>query len=259
MKNYHTHTKLCKHAVGMPKDYCEVAMMKGFTELGFSDHTPLPDELMPHIRMNTEELPVYISEVNKCKECFPELKIFLGLECDYMPRYERYYKDYIVGAMQVEYLIGSVHYYNFQGEVKWFDGKPLSRRQYMIYADLYVKAMESGLFAFMAHPDLYCCCVQNWNGDATACARTILTAAEALKMPLEINTSGITKAKEQNSKQIFYPREEFWGLASEYDIRVIVNSDAHAPQCLNNYFEEADKLIYRYGLKRQENSTEKEK
>ncbi|UKI50590.1 MAG: PHP domain-containing protein [Clostridium sp.] len=40
--NYHTHTKLCNHAEGMPSDYVEEAIRLGFKEIGMSDHNPIP-------------------------------------------------------------------------------------------------------------------------------------------------------------------------------------------------------------------------
>ena len=42
ISNYHTHTKLCKHAEGMPSDYFEQAKTDVCSELGFSDHCPYP-------------------------------------------------------------------------------------------------------------------------------------------------------------------------------------------------------------------------
>ncbi len=252
MENYHTHTKLCKHAEGMPVDYCEVAVQKGFTKLGFTDHTPLPDELKPFIRMEREELHTYIDEVKKARKLYPQLEIFMGLECDYMPRYEWYYKDFMMDAMKMDYLIGSVHYYDFRGEIMWFDKRPMEPLQYLIYADLYVKAMESGLFTFMAHPDLYCTNVYQWDENARACAKSILEAARDLNMTLEINTSGFEKMNEAGDGHLPYPREEFWEMASDYDISVVVNSDAHKPSRIDSYFDEGYCIMEKYSLKKAE-------
>ena len=44
--NYHTHTKLCNHAVGMPEDYVLKAIELGFKELGMSCHAPVPRDFM---------------------------------------------------------------------------------------------------------------------------------------------------------------------------------------------------------------------
>ena len=40
MKNYHTHTRRCQHAIDSEEDYILSAIQSGYTELGFSDHTP---------------------------------------------------------------------------------------------------------------------------------------------------------------------------------------------------------------------------
>lgn len=40
MKNYHTHTTRCMHAIGSEEEYILAAISAGYTELGFSDHTP---------------------------------------------------------------------------------------------------------------------------------------------------------------------------------------------------------------------------
>ena len=40
MKNYHTHTMRCYHAIDQEEDYIQAAIKAGYTELGFSDHTP---------------------------------------------------------------------------------------------------------------------------------------------------------------------------------------------------------------------------
>ena len=40
MKNYHTHTTRCMHAIGSEEEYILAAISAAYTELGFSDHTP---------------------------------------------------------------------------------------------------------------------------------------------------------------------------------------------------------------------------
>src|SRR5438552_1865894 len=36
----HMHTPLCRHATGEPVEYARRALELGFTEIGFSDHSP---------------------------------------------------------------------------------------------------------------------------------------------------------------------------------------------------------------------------
>ena len=46
-----------------------------------------------------------------------------------------------------------------------------------------------------------------------------------------------------------YPWLPFWELASEFDVRVIVNSDAHRPQDVSSNLQEAADIGIRCGLK----------
>ncbi|HAH75526.1 MAG TPA: histidinol phosphate phosphatase HisJ family protein, partial [Kandleria vitulina] len=55
MKNYHTHTYRCKHAIGKEEDYIKNAIKAGYTELGFSDHAPWHYESSFHPTMRMEE------------------------------------------------------------------------------------------------------------------------------------------------------------------------------------------------------------
>ena len=41
--NFHTHNYRCEHAVGNVEDYVKVAIREGYTELGISDHAPMPE------------------------------------------------------------------------------------------------------------------------------------------------------------------------------------------------------------------------
>ena len=64
--NYHTHTKLCKHAIGEMEEYVVKAIENGFKTLGFSDHIPYPDNPFDD-RMDMEELDYYLNEFKRLK------------------------------------------------------------------------------------------------------------------------------------------------------------------------------------------------
>ena len=44
--NYHTHNRLCNHAVGTCKDYVLEAIKLGYQEIGLTDHDPIREEFM---------------------------------------------------------------------------------------------------------------------------------------------------------------------------------------------------------------------
>lgn len=233
MNNYHTHTYRCKHAQGDIEDYIDMAKLKGVKELGFSDHTPLPDDWWLSVRMGKEELRGYADAVLAAREKYPELRILLGLECDYKKEYEWYYKEEILQDYPMDYLIGSIHAIPNKGSwVSCFLKEGFDKSLLTLYARLFVEAMESGLFTFMAHPDLFCLSVNGWNEEAMAVSVYMLQAAKDLNMPLEINCSGIRKSMEMGRTEIAYPKREFWELAGRLKVKGIVNSDAHCPKDL---------------------------
>ena len=119
------------------------------------------------------------------------------------------------------------------------------------YSRHLAEIMESGLFAFIAHPDLFGCSNEFWNDDLTSCSHDILSSAQATKTTLEINGYGMRKEPVQTSKgpRAQYPWPPFWELASEYKIEVVCNSDAHRPQDALACLDETRLLADRFDLK----------
>jgi len=54
--DYHMHTPLCHHATGEPVDYARHASELGLTEIGFSDHSPMPRDDFDNWRMRAGQL-----------------------------------------------------------------------------------------------------------------------------------------------------------------------------------------------------------
>ena len=75
MKNYHTHTRRCQHAIDSEEDYILSAIQSGYTELGFSDHTPwiYDSSFHPTMRMEAYEIDDYVSTLLKLKEKYKSL------------------------------------------------------------------------------------------------------------------------------------------------------------------------------------------
>ena len=72
--DYHTHTPLCKHAEGHPREYAAAARRLGLPELGLSDHSPMR-ERFDDWRMDWEEFPRYLEMVEEARaglESLPE-------------------------------------------------------------------------------------------------------------------------------------------------------------------------------------------
>ncbi|MCK5806256.1 MAG: histidinol phosphate phosphatase, partial [Lentisphaeria bacterium] len=81
--------------------------------------------------------------------------------------------------------------------------------------------------------------------------RDILEAAQDLSIPLEINGYGFRKPMRETKHglRLQYPVREFWELASEYDVSVVVSSDAHRPCDVYASLDKCIELAEECGLK----------
>lgn len=238
-KNFHTHTGRCKHATGNVADYIEAGIKLGMTEIGISDHTPLPDERWLNVRMPMKDLGDYIDEIDSAKKKYSEIKILKAAECEYAPEYESFYNEVLLQEHSFDYLVGGVHYVPYHGN--WINCGALTPRHLVAFAKYTIESMESGLFTFMAHPDVFGYAGLPWDESCVACSKDILVAAQELDMVLEINGYGLRKKKVEaaDGARQPYPLSQFWKLAQDYKIEVICNSDAHQPQDIAANIEEA--------------------
>ena len=250
MRDYHTHTYRCKHATGKLEDYARFAFENKFEVLGVTDHTPLPGNLFSNVRMDISELEDHIADFYKAQSAFPELKMILGMECEYLDKYHGFYKDELLGKWGVKYLVLGQHFFNWDGEVIYFWKEPQGPKGAQVYTEHLIKGMESGLFDFVAPPDVFGCFYEPWDREAIACSKYILEAAEALKLPLEINGYGFRKGKVayKTVTRYKYPLEQFWELAAQYDLEVVANSDAHKPEDVGT-IQPCLELAKKFGLK----------
>jgi histidinol-phosphatase (PHP family) len=255
MNNYHTHTYRCRHATGDVRDYVEAARRAGIKELGFSDHVPQPDGRWANgCRMLYDELPGYLEAVraaqrSEAPRAEKGLDIFLGLECEYASDLYGYYHDELLGERGLDYLVAGIHVYEIDGVYR--DSFYISdSRGLAAYARQVEKAASSGLFAFLAHPDVYCGGYYAWDASAEACARDVLAACEAAGLPIEINGNGLRKplipAPEGMRRP--YPHPRFWELASEYNITALACSDAHNPEDVGQGLEECKAMALDFGI-----------
>ena len=255
VRNLHTHTWRCKHATGTVSDYAREAVAQGLRVLGMTDHTPLPDGRWSGVRMDLADLPAHLAEVEEARREFPDLKLLAGLECEYAPEFQQFFRDEVLGKAGLDYLIGGCHAFPYgdgwigpHGHIK----NDLSRL--CAYADYVTEALASGLFLFYAHPDVFGCSYMSWDENAAACARDICTASAALDVPLEINGYGLRKplvtASEGKRRQ--YPLIPFWEIAAECGVRYVAASDAHRPEDVAASIPECHEIAARFGLREAE-------
>ena len=249
LENLHCHTKLCRHASGEPLDLGLAAVKGGARVLGISDHAALPDDRWTEVRMHFKDLGRYEAGIELARAQCPELRILKGFECEGVPEYFGYYQDELLGQRGFDYLIGAGHYIFLDGHWESAFSRLDSPKAMQVYTDQLVLMIESGLFAFIAHPDLFGCGFDHWSPELSACTRTIAQAAKDRNEPLEINGNGFRKqASGFYGAKPLYPWRPFWEEVAQVGCLVIVTADAHSPKELFEGLPQGQKLAKELGL-----------
>lgn len=241
--NLHTHTTRCHHAVGADEEYVLSAIDRGFSVLGFSDHTPHFhfDGFVSPVRMLPEELDGYCESIRALQKKYAgKIQIHLGVEAEYYPAL---FPDFVKRLQDagVEYMLLGQHF--LDGEVGEIHCglPPQDEHSLQRYCDLSIQAMETGLFTYFAHPDFI-----HYTGDDKAYRQQIkrlCQAAKSCQMPLEINMLGLRQGRH-------YPSDHFFAIVAEEGCPVVIGSDAHHPEqvLLPENKAQAMDIVERFGL-----------
>ena len=236
LADYHIHTPLCHHATGWPLEYAAHAVELGLGEIGFADHNPMP-EPFDDWRMSLADLPRYLDAVEQARAAFPQLTIRLGLECDFIVGREAWIEE-LAGMADWDFLIGSVHYLPEGWEVDHpkYIGRHAGHAEeiWASYWRTYEQCIRSGLFDFVAHPDLPKKFGHRPSGDLRRFYEPSVRALAECGVAFEINTAGLRKDCRE-----LYPAPGFVALACEAKVPLLINSDAHAVEELAAGFPEA--------------------
>ena len=261
--NWHTHTYRCGHAVGDAADYCEAALSLGLKTLGFADHMPTPPDIeapdpsWQNVRMPFDMLRGYCDAVAAARRDYAgRLDVFAGIEAEWYAGFgESYYRDVLLGEYGLEFLAGAPHYFQFEdgswGQ-PWFRVSLSEQARYCLWYARNVQDMiATGLFAYVAHPDLLGACCDRWGPDSEAAARDIAQAARDAGIPLEINTAGFRKNWLPDFNGVIrqqYPWDPFWRVVAEEGALAMVGTDAHTVDVLGGRISDAFMLARRTGV-----------
>ena len=249
--NLHTHSFYCRHGSGSISDYVEAGVSSGLEVLGITEHAPVPGERWLASRMYLSQLPAYFSDISNVIQQESRLRVLRAMECDYLPEYHTYYEEEMLGRWNCDYLVGSIHYVDMPyAKDITIHKAPLSVAELRQYTRSYISMLESGLFLFGAHPDVFGCSYVHWDKEAEACSRAILEAAQDLDVPLEVNGNGFRRLQVETENGMIrpYPIGPFWDLAAEYRITVVANSDAHFPIDVDGNIQESTDFAMERGL-----------
>ena len=223
LANYHTHTPRCKHAKGSEEEYIQRAIERGLKVLGFSDHVPqpYPESYTSNIRMSMNELPNYVETLLSLREKYKDkIDILIGFEVEYTTKY---FEPLMAELRKypVDYLIQGQHFVPDEVNGRYVGAKTDDEQKLIDYVDFTIEGMRTGLFSYLAHPDLI-----NYTGDDATFQRhtkRIVEAAIELSIPLEINMYGFLDRRN-------YPCDRFFKMASEMGASFVIGCDAHWPE-----------------------------
>ena len=276
--NLHTHSKF-SDGKNTAEEHILAAIEKGFTVLGFSEHSihPLNPEFYSAFdsiwHAPLENFAPYVATINELKLKYADrIKILLGFEADYFIR-EGIGSAVPVKAayaqFQPDYLIGSVHFINTpdgfftvdhkveiveQNLHRFYsrtDGSIDGKRAVCDYFEAERRMLQAGKFEILGHPDL----IRLRNGplhffdenESWYKEELKLTAkaAAAAGVIAEINTGAIARGMMEDA----YPSDQFLEYLYEQGVPVCINSDAHKCEFLDAAFDLAAQKAKRAGYK----------
>jgi histidinol-phosphatase (PHP family) len=235
--DYHMHT-LYSDGRSVPEEYVAAAITEGMMEIGFSEHLNLFVENEDWI-MNPCNLSPYFLHLENLRNNTKELKIKIGLEVDYFTGKDDEIQTFL-NPLPLDYIIGSVHYL---GEKtvdlgpEFYEGKSIDRLFESYFYSVY-EAVASGLFDIIGHCDLIRIYGYKPASDQENYYRKLARIMKKHDVTYEVNTNGRNRPLAD-----FYPDRKFLHIFREENVPVCVNSDAHMPARVGQYFEEAYELL----------------
>lgn len=94
-----------------------------------------------------------------------------------------------------------------------------------LYEESAIKGMESGLFSYLAHPDLFMRSYPKFDSHCTLISRQICRTAARLNIPLEYNIGYVAYNLVHGLST--YPCADFWRIAANQGCTAIIGLDAH--------------------------------
>ena len=225
---YHSHTKRCGHANGEDEEYVINAIKAGIKRMGFSDHIFFPNGYeQPGIRGRFDQLDDYLKSVKYLKEKYKDqIDISVGFEAEHCAKFLGFYKDLLANC--IDYLILGQHCYEQDGDLHWYFYQDCPIDCISKYVDDVIAGIKSGLFKYLAHPDLFMSSQREWNADLERESRRLLMACEEYHMPVEMNICGMRR-RNYNEVNYSYPNINFYKLLKDYDLHIVMGVDAHDP------------------------------
>jgi histidinol-phosphatase (PHP family) len=240
--DYHIHSSY-SDGRSAPEDYIAPSLASGLSEIGFSEHLTLFKGLEAW-NMNPANMSSYISHLESMRNSTNNIKIKTGLEVDYFAGKENEIRNFL-STLPLDYIIGSVHYLGDKTVdvgPEFYEGKSIDSL-FESYFESVCTAVSSGLFDIIGHCDLIRIYGYKPVFDQEPLYRNLAKTMKRHDVVFEVNTNGRNRPLAD-----FYPDRRFLNIFREENVPVCVNSDAHMPARVGQYFDEAYELLRYVGF-----------
>jgi histidinol-phosphatase (PHP family) len=235
--DYHVHSTF-SDGRSLPEEYIHRAIDAGLKEIGFSDHLTLFRK-QDDWNMDPSLIMTYINHLETLRKKTDKISIKIGLEVDYFEGKETETRKFL-DRLPLDFIIGSVHY---QGDQtvdlgpEFYEDKNIDLL-FRNYFDMVSAAASSGLFDIIGHCDLIRIYGYKPSTDPEPLYRKLARTMKHHDVVYEINTNGRNRPLAD-----FYPDRKYLYVFREENVPVCVNSDAHMPNRVGQYFDEAYELL----------------
>ena len=248
--NLHTHSVYSdgKHT---PREIIEQAIVQNMTAIGISDHSYTFFDT--RYCLAEEKNQEYINELRALKaEYASQIDVLVGIELD------GYSKGY--NKADFDYVIGSCHYVNFDGDYRSvdssLDGLLAAINTYcngdaLKFAKLYYETYSACLDAMrpdiLGHIDLVAKLgvVNEDSSEYQKMAIGALVDSLSHTNIIEMNTGAISRGY----RKIPYPAPFLLKEIKERGAKIILSSDSHSKDTLTFFFDESLTLLRTNGIK----------
>lgn len=255
-QNLHTHTTYVD-GKDTPEEMVLAAMAKGFTSIGFSEHSFNPFSPISS-KMTPEATARYKAEIRSLKEKYRgRLEIFCGLECEFFVDLPTDGYDYLIGS--VHYLKFGDRYYSFDRGLpetlayirEHFDGDSL--RFAKAYYGEVARLSEKPCYDIIGHFDLITKNNELSRFLDTGCKAYLDAGMEAIhalkgKIPFfEVNTGAVARGY----RTAPYPQMDFLREFGKCGFGPVITCDCHDSALLGKGFDQARELLLEAGFRSQ--------
>lgn len=201
--------------------------------------------------MYLDQLDDYLQSVHHLQEKYADkIRIKLGFECEYVPEYMDWLAK-LAEEKEIDYLIFGNHWEKAEGGGAIYPNSK-TPAEVAKYVDTAIAGMETGLFCYLAHPDIV---LKTYGEFDSACQKEmerLCVAAKRLNMPIEYNLWGVhLYDAEKDTIGLGYPYPPFWEIAADVGCEAVVGSDAHRVWCLRkpDWVAQAYDVLGRLGIR----------